>query len=71
LNFLSFVSAYLGWYYAYRKGNLVSDDVSVDKSEELLKRNLAEAIAALFAITFAFVGPIAWKLPWFLYPFVR
>ena len=35
------ISAYLGWYYAYRKGNLVAEEVSVEKSEELLKRNLA------------------------------
>ena len=65
------VSAYLGWYYAYRKGDLVADDVPVDKSEEVLKRNLAEPFTALFTMPFAFVGPIAWELSWFLYPFIR
>ena len=65
------ISAYLGWYYAYRKGNLVAEEVSVEKSEELLKRNLAEPITALFTIPFAFVGPIAWELSWFLYPGLR
>jgi uncharacterized membrane protein len=65
------VSAYLGWYYAYRKGNLVSDDVSVAKAEELLKRNQAEPVTALITMPFAFVGPIAWELSWFLYPFIR
>ena len=65
------VSAYLGWYYAYRKGGLVSDDVPVDKSEEVLKRNLAEPFTALMTMPFAFVGPIAWELSWFLYPFIR
>jgi uncharacterized membrane protein len=65
------VSAYLGWFYAYRKGDLVSDDVPVEKSEALLKRNLAEPITALLTMPFAFMGPIAWELSWFLYPFIR
>jgi uncharacterized membrane protein len=65
------ISAYLGWYYAYRKGDLVSDDVPVEKSEALLKRNLAEPITALLTMPFAFVGPIAWELSWFLYPVIR
>jgi uncharacterized membrane protein len=65
------ISAYLGWYYAYRKGDLVSDDVPVEKSEALLKRNLAEPITALLTMPFAFMGPIAWELSWFLYPVIR
>jgi uncharacterized membrane protein len=65
------VSAYLGWYYAYRKGDLVSDNVPANKSEELLKQNLAEPITALLTMPFAFMGPIAWELSWFLYPFIR
>jgi len=65
------VSAYLGWYYAYRKGDLVSDDVPASKSEALLKQNLAEPFTALLTMPFAFVGPIAWELSWFLYPFIR
>jgi uncharacterized membrane protein len=65
------VSAYLGWYYAYRKGDLVSDNVPANKSEELLKQNLAEPITALLTMPFGFVGPIAWELSWFLYPFIR
>jgi len=69
--FLLAVSAYLGWYYAYRKGGLVSDNVPANKSEELLKQNLAEPITALLTMPFAFVGPIAWELSWFLYPFIR
>ena len=69
--FLLAISAYLGWYYAYRMGNLVSDDVPSEKSEEIHKRNLAEPITALLTIPFAFVGSIAWELSWFLYPFIR
>ena len=68
--FLLAISAYLGWYYAYRMGNLVSDEVPSEKSEEILKRNLAEPITALLTIPFAFVGPGAWELSWFLYPFI-
>jgi len=69
--FLLAFSAYLGWYYAYRKGGLVSDDVPASKSEALLKSNLAEPVTALLTMPFAFVGPIAWELSWFLYPFIR
>jgi len=65
------IGAYLGWYYAYRKGDLVSDEVPAEKSEELLKQNLAEPITALLTMPFSFVGPIAWELSWFLYPFIR
>ena len=65
------ISAYLGWYYAYRKGDLVSDEVPAEKSEELMKQNMAEPITALLTMPFAFVGPIAWELSWFLYPFIR
>lgn len=65
------ISSYLGWYYAYRKGDLVADDVPDEKSKMLLKRNLAEPITALLTMPFAFVGPIAWELSWFLYPFIR
>ncbi len=65
------ISAYLGWYYAYRKGELVSEDVPAERSEALLKRNLAEPFTALLTMPFAFVGPIAWELSWFLYPFIR
>ena len=69
--FLLAISVYLSWYYAYRKGGLVSEEVPVEKSEELLKQNLAEPITALFTMPFAFVGPIAWELSWFLYPFIK
>jgi uncharacterized membrane protein len=65
------ISAYLGWYYASRKGSLVSDDVPVEKRDELLKKNQAEPITALLTMPFAFVGPIAWELSWFLYPFIK
>ena len=69
--FLLAITAYIGWYYAYRKGDLISDDVPVEKSEALLKRNLAEPFTALLTMPFAFVGPISWELSWFLYPFIR
>lgn len=65
------LSAYLGWYYAYRKGNLVSDNVPAEKAEEVLTKNLAEPFTALITIPFAFVSPIAWELSWFLYPLLR
>lgn len=65
------LAAYLGWWYAWRKGELVAPEVSPEEAAALSKRNLAEPITALLTIPFAFVGPIAWELSWFLYPGLR
>jgi len=63
--------SYLGWRYAMTKGDLVADDVSEDEARITLEKNLAEPITAAITIPFAFVGPVAWELSWFAYPFIK
>ena len=63
--------AYLGWRYAVKKKNLIEDDVSESEIHQTLKQNKAEPITAAITIPFAFVGPLAWELSWFLYPVIK
>ena len=63
--------AYLGWWYAGGKGALLSDDVSDEEAREVASSNLAEPLTALLTIPAAFIGPWAWELSWFLYPFLK
>ncbi len=63
--------AYLGWWYAGAKGGLISDDVSNEEAKQVADSNLAEPLTALLTIPAAFIGPWAWELSWFLYPFLK
>lgn len=63
--------AYLGWWYAGGRGALLSDDVSDAEAKEVASSNLAEPLTALLTIPAAFIGPWAWELSWFLYPFLK
>jgi len=63
--------AYLGWWYACRKGALLADDVSDAEAKKIAKANFAEPMTALLTIPAAFIGPWAWELSWFLYPFLK
>jgi uncharacterized membrane protein len=63
--------AFLGWWYAGVKGGLISDDVSDEEAKEVASSNLAEPLTALLTIPAAFIGPWAWELSWFLYPFLK
>jgi uncharacterized membrane protein len=63
--------AYLGWWYAGAKGALISDDVSDEEAKQVADSNLAEPLTALLTIPAAFIGPWAWELSWFLYPFLK
>ena len=65
------VTAYLGWWYACRKGHLLADDVSDAETKKTTKANFAEPMTALLTIPAAFIGPWAWELSWFLYPFLK
>ena len=65
------VMAWLGWYYAMRKADLLDPELSKDEAEHILQKNLAEPITAVITIPFAFVGAVAWELSWFLYPFIK
>jgi hypothetical protein len=64
-------TAYLGWWYAWRKGALLADDLSDKDAKKIAKANFAEPMTALLTIPAAFVGPWAWELSWFLYPFLK
>lgn len=63
--------AYLGWWYACGTSALLSDDVSDEEAKEVASSNLAEPLTALLTIPAAFIGPWAWELSWFLYPFLK
>lgn len=61
----------LAWHYAMFKGNLLDPELSVEDAVHIRQKNMAEPITAAITITFAFVGPLAWELSWFLYPFIK
>jgi uncharacterized membrane protein len=65
------IISYASWYYAFRKRNLISSEVSKKKAEVILQRNLAEPITAAITIPAAFIGPIFWEISWFIYPLLR
>ena len=63
--------AYLAWWYASGTSALLSDDVSDEEAKAVSSSNLAEPLTALLTIPAAFIGPWAWELSWFLYPFLK
>lgn len=65
------IAAYLGFWYACGKGRLLADDVSDKEAEDVTSANLAEPLTAALTIPAAFIGPWAWELSWFLYPFLK
>lgn len=65
------VTAYLGWWYASGRGKLLADDVSDQDAKNIATANLAEPMTAALTIPAAFIGPWAWELSWFLYPFLK
>jgi uncharacterized membrane protein len=69
--FLVGATAYLGWWYAWRKGGLLNSDVTDQEAKAVATANLAEPLTALLTIPAAFIGPWAWEISWFLYPFLR
>lgn len=64
-------TAYLGWWYASGKAALLSENVSDEEARDVAQSNFAEPITALLTIPAAFIGPWAWELSWFLYPFLK
>ena len=61
----------LGWHYAMHRGNLLDPDLSAEEADYIRQKNMAEPITAAITIPFAFIGPLAWELSWFLYPFIK
>lgn len=58
------------WRYAIKNRRLLAPEVTQEYAEKLRKRYYAEPVTAVLTVPFAFVGPIAWELSWFLYPFM-
>jgi uncharacterized membrane protein len=52
------------WVYATKHADLVSEAVSPEEANELKIGILAEPLAALVTIPFAFIGPGLWNLSW-------
>ena len=65
------VMSLLAWYYAMHKGDLLDPELSVEEAVHIRQKNMAEPITAAITIPFAFVGPVAWELSWFIYPFIK
>ncbi len=61
----------LAWHYAMHKGDLLDPELSSEDAVHIRQKNLAEPITAIITIPFAFVGPLAWEVSWFLYPFIK
>ena len=54
----------LAWIYATKHADLVSDAVSAQEAKDIKIGILAEPLAAIFTIPFAFIGPGLWNLAW-------
>ena len=52
------------WIYATRHADLVSEAVTVEEAVDIRNSVLAEPLAAVITIPFAFVGILAWNLAW-------
>ena len=65
------IMSLLSWHYAMHKGNLLDPELSAEEAVHIRQRNMAEPITAAITIPFAFVGPVAWELSWFLYPLIK
>ncbi|GMR25102.1 MAG: hypothetical protein BMS9Abin39_0380 [Ignavibacteria bacterium] len=52
------------WVYASKRADLVSEAVSPQEANELKISILAEPLAAVVTIPFAFIGPGIWNLSW-------
>ena len=65
------VMSWVGWFYAMHKADLLDPELSKQEAEHILQKNLAEPVTAVITIPFAFIGPVAWELSWFLYPFIK
>ncbi len=61
----------LGWHYAMHKGDLLDPELSMEEAVHIRQKNMAEPVTAAITIPFAFVGPVAWELSWFLYPLIK
>ena len=59
----------LGWRHAGLKG-LADEGLDEKEFERITSRNLVEPVTALLNTSLAFVGPLAWTVGWFVWPFL-
>lgn len=63
--------ALLAWHYAMYRGKLIDPELSAEDAANIRQKNMAEPITAAITIPFSLIGPLAWELSWFLYPFIK
>lgn len=64
-------TAYLAWWYAWKKGGLLDESIDDAGARKIASANFAEPLTALLTIPAAFIGPWAWEASWFLYPLLK
>ncbi|UCF64883.1 MAG: hypothetical protein JSW33_03350, partial [bacterium] len=58
----------IGWAYARNNRRLLSEAITDDEAKQQQIGILAEPISAVISLPFAWVGPWAWEVSWFVYP---
>ena len=58
----------IGWAYARKDRRLLSEAITDGEARDQQIGILAEPISAMISLPFAWVGPWAWELSWFVYP---
>ncbi len=61
------VASIAGWRYAMKNRRLLSPEVTTQRADQIFDQNLAEPIAAVITLPFAFIGPIVWEIAWLSY----
>lgn len=65
------IMSLVGWHYAMHKGEMLDPELSAEEAKHIRQKNMAEPVTAVITIPFAFIGPVAWELSWFLYPVIK
>ena len=58
----------IGWAYARNNRRLLSEAITDEEAKQQQIGILAEPISAVISLPFAWVGPWAWEVSWFVYP---
>jgi uncharacterized membrane protein len=58
----------IGWKYAIKNRRLLSEAITDQEAKQQQISILAEPISAIISLPFAWVGPLAWEISWFVYP---
>ena len=61
--------SFAAWYYALHRGKLVTEELSKEDAQAIIRRIKAEPVTAAITIPFA-AGMWMWAQSWFIYPFV-